>query len=101
MKKTEIQDLTTPMFYVLMALLKSKFSIPEIKNYIYERTKQNIKIKKRIIHIILQNYEVKGIVEQVISDSNDMYAITEKGRTFFQNELKRLKLCIEDKERGV
>ena len=99
MAKKTLELLTETMFYVLMALNKQDMCGTEVSDYVLNKTKSRVKLGPGTLYTILAKFmEEKLIEEKSFSDRKRTYTITEKGRTAFQEEINRLRICIADAE---
>lgn len=97
MAKKSLEPLTEPMFYVLMCLFRENMYGTEITNYVQELTEKRISLGPGTLYSILSVFQSEKLIEKCNSDGRRIvYAITDKGRQIYQNELSRLKKCIED-----
>ncbi len=100
MSKKTLELLTETMFYVLMALRTRELCGTEIADYIRVKTDGRISIGPGTLYTILSKFLVEKLIKEVdVSGRKRTYAITPSGRTAFNDELKRLKLCVADAER--
>ena len=100
MPKQALESLTETMFYVLMALYgESKCGI-DIAAWIEGKTAGRCRLGPATLYTILAKFQEEGlIVETAVEGRKRTYAITERGRALFRQELSRLKLCVLDGDR--
>ena len=100
MPKQALESLTETMFYVLMALYRGEKCGIDIAAWIEERTKGRLSLGPATLYTILAKFEKeKFIRETKVEGRKRTYAITDRGRALFRQELSRLKLCVADGER--
>lgn len=99
MAKKALDTLTETMFYVLMCFNKQNMSGNEIAGHLKELTKSRVNMGPGTLYTILSNFQKEALIEKVDSQGRKItYAITEKGRSIYEDELKRLRQCIADAE---
>ena len=99
MAKKALDTLTETMFYVLMCFNKQNMSGNEIAGHVKELTKGRVNMGPGTLYTILSNFQKESLIEKVDSQGRKItYAITEKGRSIYEDELKRLRQCIADAE---
>lgn len=99
MPRKAMESLTESMFYVLMALCCGPKCGIDIADFIDGRTRGRIQIGPATLYTILGKFEKeKYIRETQVDGRKRTYCITEKGLKAYENELSRLRLCIEDAE---
>ena len=88
--------LTEPMYYVLMAFLRREMCGTEITEH---RTAGRVKLGPGTLYTLLARFqEDRLIAETSVDGRKRTYQITEKGRAAFQEELDRLRACVNDGE---
>ena len=100
MAKEPLKVLTESMFYVLLSLLKQERCGTEIVQYVDERTAGRVPLGPGTLYTILGKFQEEGLIaETAVEGRKRTYAITERGRALFRQELSRLKLCVLDGDR--
>ena len=100
MGRKTLETLTESMFYVLMALLRQARCGTEIAEYISAVTQSRVRLGPGTLYTILAKFQEEGlIVETAVEGRKRTYAITDRGRALFRQELSRLRLCVADGER--
>ena len=100
MSKEPLKVLTESMFYVLLALLRQERCGTEIVQFVDERTAGRVLLGPGTLYTILARFQEEGLImETAVEGRKRTYAITERGRALFRQELSRLRLCVEDGER--
>ena len=91
--------LTEPMYYVLMAFLRREMCGTEITEFVEHRTSGRVKLGPGTLYTLLARFqEDRLIAETSVDGRKRTYQITEKGRAAFQEELDRLRACVNDGE---
>lgn len=101
MPRRAFDGLTESMFYVLMALDAGEKCGSDIASAVEKRSEKRVRLGPATLYTILAKFEEeKFIRETAVEGRKRTYTITEKGRIMYQNELKRLKACLDDAEKG-
>jgi len=99
MARRQLQNLTEPMYYILLCL-KTPLHGYGIMQKIEEITSGRVKVGPGTLYNLLSRFEKEEIVKQAKSTSNKKsYMLTPKGDEFLNNELYRLKQLVFDGER--
>lgn len=99
MARLQLQNLTEPMYYVLLCLRKPIHGYG-IMQKIDEITNGRVKVGPGTLYNLISRFEKENIVIQVDSDKNKKtYQITEKGQEILDEEWNRLKQLVDDGER--
>lgn len=100
MAKEPLKVLTESMFYVLLSLLHQERCGTEIVQYVDDTTAGRVPLGPGTLYTILAKFEEEGLIrETAVEGRRRTYAITDRGRALFRQELFRLKLCVADGER--
>ena len=100
MPKRSLETLSEPMFYVLMALRRRTLCGVEIVHWIGETTEGRITLGPGTLYTILSKLTDEQMIREVsVEGRKRTYAITDRGRALFRQELSRLRLCVADGER--
>ena len=100
MAKESLKVLTESMFYVLLSLLHQERCGTEIVQYVDDTTAGRVPLGPGTLYTILAKFEEEGLIRETAVDGRRRtYAITDRGRALFRQELFRLKLCVADGER--
>lgn len=100
MSKEPLKVLTESMFYVLIALLRQERCGTEIVQYVDDTTAGRVALGPGTLYTILAKFEEEGLIrETAVEGRKRTYAITDRGRSLFRQELYRLKLCVADGDR--
>lgn len=107
MPRTQLQNLTEPMYYVLLSLAEPRYGY-EIMQEIGERTNGRVKVGAGTLYALLGRFEEEGLIWQVqVVDRKKIYQLTDEGMGALKDEYHRLKLLVadgslvlEDEEKG-
>ena len=100
MSKEALRVLTESMFYVLLSLLRQERCGAEIVQFVEDTTAGRVPLGPGKLYTILAKFEEEGLIrETAVEGRRRTYAITDRGRGLFRQELSRLKLCVADGER--
>lgn len=98
MARKQLQNLTEPMYYVLLCL-KTPLHGYGIMQKVEELTEGRVKVGPGTLYNLLSRFEKEEIVEKVQSThTKKTYQLTSKGDAFLQEELYRLKQLVADGE---
>lgn len=97
MPRKSMESLTETMFYVLMAFCKGAMCGIDVAEFIEQRTKGRILIGPATLYTILGKFEKEKYIKEIqVEGRKRTYEITEQGRNAYQEEVARLKQCVED-----
>ena len=100
MSKEPLKVLTESMFYVLLSLLRQYRCGTEIVQYVDDTTAGRVSLGPGTLYTILAKFEEEGLIrETAVEGRKRTYAITDRGRALYRQELSRLRLCVADGER--
>ena len=100
MAREPLKVLTESMFYVLLSLLRGERCGTEIVAYVDDTTAGRVALGPGTLYTILAKFEEEGLIrETAVEGRKRTYAVTDRGRALFRQELGRLRLCVEDGER--
>ncbi|MXQ73412.1 PadR family transcriptional regulator [Clostridiaceae bacterium DONG20-135] len=99
MAKRTMETLTESMLYVLMAFHTGACCGTDIAEFAERKTHGRVKIGPGTLYTILSKFVEEALILEISVDGRKRtYQITEKGRVVFQEELDRLRKCVEDGE---
>ena len=99
MAKESLKVLTESMFYVLLSLLGQERCGAEIVQFVEDTTAGRVSLGPGTLYTILAKFEEEELIrETAVEGRRRTYAITDRGRGLFRQELSRLKLCVADGE---
>lgn len=97
MPRKSMESLTETMFYVLMAFCAGAMCGIDVAEFIEKRTKGRILIGPATLYTILGKFEKEKYIKEIqVEGRKRTYEITERGRLAYQEEVARLKQCVED-----
>ena len=100
MSKEPLKVLTESMFYVLLSLLRQDRCGTEIVQHVDDTTAGRVSLGPGTLYTILAKFEEEGLIrETAVEGRKRTYAITDRGRALYRQELSRLRLCVADGER--
>ena len=100
MSKEPLKVLTESMFYVLLSLLRLDRCGTDIVQYVDDTTAGRVSLGPGTLYTILAKFEEEGLIrETAVEGRKRTYAITDRGRALYRQELSRLRLCVADGER--
>lgn len=100
MAKEALKVLTESMFYVLLSLLRRERCGTEIVQFVEDTTAGRVPLGPGTLYTILGKFQDEGLIrETAVEGRKRTYAITDRGRALFRQELSRLKLCVADGDR--
>ena len=101
MPKKAMDILTESMFYVLMAFSSGPMCGIDIAEEIARCTSGRLQLGPATLYTILGKFEKEKYIEEIaVEGRKRTYRITAKGRAAYDEELTRLRLCIEDANRA-
>ncbi|MGX8851319.1 PadR family transcriptional regulator [Amedibacillus sp. YH-ame10] len=96
MPRKQLDTLTEPMYYTLVALLTPRCGI-EITEFVLDITKGRVRLVPGTLYTMLSKFESeKMIVETQVDGRKRTYEITDKGKGMLLEEYKRLKDMMEE-----
>ena len=100
MPKRSMETLTESMFYVLLAFTVRPLCGIEAAAFIEDWTKGRVQVGPATLYTILGKFEKEGYLkETAVVGRKRTYAITDKGRQAYLQELDRLQACLNDARR--
>ncbi|MBE5950072.1 MAG: PadR family transcriptional regulator [Lachnospiraceae bacterium] len=97
MPKKAMEILTESMFYVLMALSKGPMCGIEIADYVEKRTNGRVLLGPATLYTILGKFEKEKWIKEIeVEGRKRTYRITDTGLTAYEQEVERLKQCVQD-----
>ena len=100
MAKEPLKILTESMFYVRLSLLGQERCGTEIVQFVDDTTAGRVPLGPGTLYTILGKFQEEGLIrETAVEGRKRTYAITDRGRALYRQELSRLKLCVADGDR--
>ena len=99
MAREQLQNLTEPMYYILLALTKERHGY-EIMQTIEEFTDGRVVVGPGTLYALLARFQKEEFIRLVSEeDRKKTYIITTEGKYVLEEEISRLKQLIKDGER--
>lgn len=96
MPKKQLDILTEPMYYTLIALLTPRCGI-EITEFVLQLTNQRVRLVPGTLYTMLSKFESEAMIQEVeVEGRKRTYQITHKGKQTLKDEYKRLQLMIQE-----
>ena len=96
MAREMFQNLTEPMYYILVSLIKERCGV-DIMGSVDEISKGRIKIGPGTLYTLLGKFEKEDIIRETAVDGRRRsYIITQKGLNILKEEYKRLSILLVD-----
>lgn len=96
MAREQFQNLTEPMYYILLSLTEERHGYG-IMQHIKEETSGRLIVGPGTLYALLGRFEKEGMIKQVSSEARrKTYIITDSGRNLLMEEYRRLKILVED-----
>ncbi len=96
MAREQLQTLTEPMYYILMALLKERCGV-DIMEAVLEISNGRVKVGPGTLYALLGKFEKEHIImETEVQGRKRSYIITDKGKEILVEEYKRLVTMVND-----
>lgn len=101
MPKKAMETLTETMFYVLMVFQQGPLCGTDAAEQIRLRSDGRLRLGPATLYTILARFlQEKYITEIQVEGRKRTYAVTDRGREAYQDELERLRRCLQDAEKG-
>ena len=89
--------LTEPMYYVLMSFLRSEMCGTQISEFVDRKTAGRGRLGPGTLYTLLAKFQDEGFITETSVDGRKRtYQLTAKGRAAFEEELARLRACVND-----
>lgn len=100
MPKKALESLTESMFYLLMAFRREPMCGIDAAAFIERKTGGRCRLGPATLYTILGKFEKEKYIEEIeVEGRKRTYRITDKGRQAYEDELQRLRQCVDDAER--
>jgi len=96
MAREQLQTLTEPMYFILLAIARQAAHGYEIMRVVEEISASRVKVGAGTMYALLSRFEKEGIVRPVVvgnSGRRKTYALTDKGHEILRLEYLRLAEC--------
>ncbi|MBL4936423.1 helix-turn-helix transcriptional regulator [Clostridium sp. YIM B02515] len=98
MAREQFQNLTEPMYYILMALMKERCGV-DIMEAVDEISKGRVKVGPGTLYTLLDKFQKEDMIKETeVQGRRKSYIITDKGRDMLLAEYKRLITMVNDWE---
>jgi DNA-binding PadR family transcriptional regulator len=98
MAREQFQNLTEPMYYILMSLLGEKCGV-DIMDAVEKLSRGRVRVGPGTLYALLGKFEKENmIIETEVQGRKRSYIITEKGRETLLEEYRRLIIMVKDGE---
>lgn len=89
--------LTEPMYYVLMSFLRREMCGTEVTEFVERKTRGRVRLGPGTLYTLLARFQDEGMITETSVDGRKRtYQLTDKGRRTFEEELARLRACVDD-----
>lgn len=96
MAREQLQTLTEPMYYILLALTEECCGV-DIMEKVRQLSGGRVTVGPGTLYAMLAKFEEKDIIRLTASNGRrKSYVITDAGRTELQKEFARLKTMVSD-----
>ena len=96
MSREQLQTLTEPMYYILLALTEECCGV-DIMEKVNTKSRGRVQVGPGTLYAMLSRFEEKDIVRLTASQGRrKSYIITDVGREMLYREYERLKQMAED-----
>ena len=101
MPRKAMETLTESMFYFLIARCGGPMCGKDISEWVEKRPGGRLRIGPATLYTILAKFESEKYIREVaVEGRRRTYAVTGKGGDAYAAELKRLRQCVADAEKG-
>ena len=96
MAREQFQNLTEPMYYILMSLLKERCGV-DIMEAVEEISKGRVRVGPGTLYTLLGKFEKENMIRETeVQGRKRSYIITEKGKEILLDEYRRLITMVND-----
>jgi len=98
MAREQFQNLTEPMYYILMALMKERCGV-DIMEAVYKISKGRVKVGPGTLYTLLDKFQKEDMIKETeVQGRRKSYIITDKGKDMLLAEYIRLITMVNDWE---
>ena len=98
MAREQFQNLTEPMYYILMSLLKERCGV-DIMEAVDEISKGRVRVGPGTLYTLLGKFEKEDMIRETeVQGRKRSYIITDKGKEILLDEYRRLITMVQDGE---
>ncbi|MBS6500575.1 MULTISPECIES: PadR family transcriptional regulator [Clostridium] len=96
MPREQFQNLTEPMYYILISLIEERCGV-DIMASVEEISKGRVKVGPGTLYALLGRFEKEGIIRETeVVGRKRSYIITDKGLEILKDEYNRLIVLVKD-----
>lgn len=96
MAREQLQTLTEPMYYILLALTQECCGV-DVMDKVKMLSKGRVQVGPGTLYALLSRFEEEKIILRTAKEGRrKSYIIAETGREMLQREFERLKTMVED-----
>ncbi|GAA0760065.1 MULTISPECIES: PadR family transcriptional regulator [Clostridium] len=96
MPREQFQNLTEPMYYILISLIEERCGV-DIMASVEELSKGRVNVGPGTLYALLGRFEKEGMIRETeVVGRKRSYIITEKGLEILKDEYERLIMLIKD-----
>lgn len=96
MAREQFQNLTEPMYYILMSLMNERCGV-DIMASVDEISSGRVKVGPGTLYALLGKFEKENMIRETeVIGRKRSYIITDKGLEALKEEFKRLMILVED-----
>lgn len=96
MAREQFQNLTEPMYYILMSLLKERCGV-DIMTSVEEISRGRVRVGPGTLYTLLGKFEKEEMIRETeVQGRKRSYIITDKGKEILQDEFRRLNIMVND-----
>jgi len=96
MAREQFQNLTEPMYYILLSLLKEMCGV-DIMEAVSDISKERVKVGPGTLYTLLGKFEKENIIRETeVQGRKRSYIITDKGKEILLDEYRRLNTLVKD-----
>jgi DNA-binding PadR family transcriptional regulator len=94
--REQFQNLTEPMYYILMSLLKEMCGV-DIMEKVVQISKGRVKVGPGTVYALLSKFEKENMIRETeVQGRKRSYIITDKGKEILLDEYRRLITMVND-----
>lgn len=99
MPRKSMEILSESMFYVLLAFRRGSMCGIDVSEFIDRKTKGRVRLGPATLYTILAKFEQEKYIKEIkVEGRKRTYCITERGMKAYEEEVVRLKKCVQDAE---
>ncbi|MFZ7131844.1 MAG: PadR family transcriptional regulator [Eubacteriales bacterium] len=99
MAREQFQNLTEPMYYILLALTKECCGV-DIMKIVSDVSNGRVKVGPGTLYALLARFEKEQMIQETaVEGRKRSYIITEYGRKLLQEEYMRLQVLVSEGKR--